>query len=381
MSRHTSDDFAHRLVRWQAHAGRNDLPWQNTRDPYPIWVAEIMLQQTRVATAIPYYQRFMARFPDVATLACAPEDEVLRLWSGLGYYSRARNLQHAAREIVTRHAGRFPHALAEIGRLPGIGRSTAAAIAGFAFGARAAILDGNVKRVLARHFLIEGFPGEPAVERQLWALAESLVPERGVETYIQGLMDLGATLCTARRPACGRCPVRATCGAYAANRVTELPAPRPRKRVPVRGTVMLVLRHGTDVLLERRPATGVWGGLWSLPELTDAADVPAAGGPEADLAATVKRAVAQRYGFDARCAEPLAIVRHTFTHFTLEMRPVLVDVGRIDRRAGEPGVRWLPLGEACAAALPAPVKRLLLRLGGGASGDQPSLLEEAVQDL
>jgi len=382
VSQEAVGDFARRLVRWQARAGRNGLPWQNTRDPYAIWVAEIMLQQTQVGTAIPYYRRFMARFPDIAALASAPEDEVMRLWSGLGYYSRARNLRRAAREIVARHAGRFPAALADIERLPGIGRSTAAAIAGFAFGARAAILDGNVKRVLARHFLVEGFPGEPAVERRLWALAESLVPKRGVEAYIQGLMDLGATLCTARRPACGRCPVRATCGAYAANRVTDLPAPRPRRRVPARSTVMLVLRHGADVLLERRPATGVWGGLWSLPELVDAADVPAGGGPDAGLAAAAKRAVARRYGFDARRVAPLATVRHAFTHFTLDIRPLLVDVVGVDRRAGAPGALWLPLEEAGAAALPAPVKRLLLRLGGGASGgDQPSLLEEAVQDL
>ncbi|MCC6611447.1 MAG: A/G-specific adenine glycosylase [Burkholderiales bacterium] len=368
-------DFARRLVRWQARAGRKDLPWQGTRDPYAIWVAEIMLQQTQVGTVIPYYQRFMQRFPDVARLAAAAPDDVMRLWSGLGYYSRARNLQLAARAIVARHGGRFPRALAEIERLPGIGRSTAAAIASFAFGARAAILDGNVKRVLARHFLVEGFPGEPAVERKLWSLAESLVPARGVEAYIQGLMDLGATRCTAQRPACGRCPVRATCGAHAANRVSELPAPRPRKRVPARSTVMLVLRHGADVLLEKRPVTGVWGGLWSLPEIALAADAVK------DGRADVQCAIVQRFGVQVRRVEPLAAMRHAFTHFTLDIRPVLADVAAVDRRAGERGAVWLPLAEASGAALPAPVKRLLLRLAASTGGDQPSLLEEAVQDL
>jgi len=365
-------DFARRVVRWQAREGRNDLPWQGTRDAYAIWVAEIMLQQTQVGTAIPYYRRFMARFPDVASLADAAPEEVLRLWSGLGYYSRARHLHRAAQHVVEHHGGRFPRTLAEIERLPGIGRSTAAAIASFAFGARAAILDGNVKRVLARHFLVEGFPGEPAVERKLWSLAESLVPERGIEAYIQGLMDLGATVCTSKRPACGRCPVRATCGAYAADRVTGLPAPRPRKASPVRRTVMLVMRHGADVLLEKRPASGVWGGLWSLPELAPTADAPV---DVQDVTGTIAR----RFGLQTRRVERLATIRHAFTHFTLDIQPVLADVGGVGRHAGEPGALWLPLAEAGGAALPAPVKRLLARLG--TLDDQASLLKEAVQDL
>jgi A/G-specific adenine glycosylase len=247
-------DFARTLIRWQRSHGRNDLPWQGTRDPYAIWLAEIMLQQTQVATVVPYYQRFRTRFPDIASLAAADEDEVLRLWSGLGYYSRARNLHRAAQTVVAQHGGRFPRELAEIEALPGIGRSTAAAIAGFAFGARAAILDGNVKRVLARHFAVEGHPGERAVEQRLWALAESLLPAADIEPYIQGLMDLGATVCTARAPQCERCPVRAACAAFAQNRVGELPAPRPRRAVPHRRTAMLVLRRGDDVLLQKRPA-------------------------------------------------------------------------------------------------------------------------------
>jgi A/G-specific adenine glycosylase len=360
-------DFARRVVRWQGHAGRNDLPWQGTGDPYAIWVSEIMLQQTQVATVVPFYERFMTRFPDVATLAAAPLDEVMRLWSGLGYYSRARNLHDAARRIMTEHGGVFPRPLAEIERLPGVGRSTAAAIAGFAFGARAAILDGNVKRLLARHFLVEGFPGDRAVERELWALAESLLPKRDTGAYIQGLMDLGAMVCTTRSPACARCPVRATCGAFRANRVDELPAPRPRRRVPARSTVMAVLRHGGDVLLEKRPPSGVWGGLWSLPELATEAGLPAV--------------VAQRFGLDVKRTGRLAPVRHAFTHFTLEIQPVLVDVDAKAPRVAEPGSVWLPLETAATAALPAPVKRLLGRLAESTFGDQASLLQESMQDL
>jgi len=260
-------DFARRVIDWQRSHGRSDLPWQGTRDPYAIWLSEIMLQQTQVATVVPYYLRFRARFPDLGSLAAADEDAVLRLWSGLGYYSRARNLHRAAQAVVTQHAGAFPRELADIEALPGIGRSTAAAIAGFAFGARAAILDGNVKRVLARHFAIEGFPGERAVEQRLWQLAESLLPAKDIEPYIQGLMDLGATVCTTRAPQCARCPVRASCAALAQNRVAELPAPRPRRVVPHRRTAMLVLRREGDVLLQKRPAVGVWSRLWCFPEI------------------------------------------------------------------------------------------------------------------
>lgn len=360
-------DFARCVVRWQQRGGRNDLPWQGTRDPYAIWVSEIMLQQTQVATVVPFYARFMARFPDIATLAAAPLDDVMRLWSGLGYYSRARNLHRAAQLIASEHGSVFPGTLAEIERLPGVGRSTAAAIAGFAFGARAAILDGNVKRLLARHFLVEGFPGDRTVEGNLWSLAESLLPKRDVAPYIQGLMDLGALICTTRRPGCPRCPLRATCGALIADRVDELPASRPRRKVPTRATVMAVLRHGGDVLLEKRPASGVWGGLFSLPELATDTDL--------------RDVVARRFGCEVRRVDRLAPIRHTFTHFTLEIAPMLVDVDRPVPGAAEPGSMWLPLESAPTAALPAPVKRLLARLAESARGHQASLLEEALQDL
>jgi A/G-specific adenine glycosylase len=360
--------FARRVSDWQRRHGRSDLPWQGTRDAYAIWLSEIMLQQTQVATVVPYYLRFRARFPDVASLAAADEDEVLRLWSGLGYYSRARNLQRAAQAIVTRHGGAFPRGLGEIEALPGIGRSTAAAIAGFAFGARAAILDGNVKRVLARHFAVEGFPGERAVEQRLWQLAESLLPEVDIERYIQGLMDLGATVCTARAPQCERCPVRATCAALAQGRVAALPAPRPRRTVPHRRTAMLVLRHGGDVLLQKRPPAGVWGGLWCFPEI-EAGDDPA-------------RVAKRRYGCEVAGIEQLGLLRHGFTHFTLDIHPVVGRVKRIAPRAAQPGVLWMPLEEAIGAAVPAPVRKLLRALGGGsAAADQPALFEELVEDL
>jgi A/G-specific adenine glycosylase len=360
-------DFARAVVRWQQRAGRSDLPWQGTRDPYAIWVSEIMLQQTQVATVVPFYARFMARFPDIAALAAAPLDDVMRLWSGLGYYSRARNLHRAAQLIVSEHGSVFPGTLAEIERLPGVGRSTAAAIAGFAFGARAAILDGNVKRLLARHFLVEGFPGDRAVEAELWSLAESLVPKRDVAAYIQGLMDLGALVCTTRRPGCPRCPLRGTCAALIADRVDEVPAPRPRRTVPTRTAVMAVLRNGSDVLLEKRPASGVWGGLWSLPELATDVDL--------------RGIVARRFGCEVRRVDRLAPIRHTFTHFTLEIAPMLIDVDAPAPGAAEPGSMWMPLESAVSAALPAPVKRLLARLAESALGHQASLLEEAVQDL
>ena len=262
----------------------------------------------------------------------------------------------------------FRGALADIADLPGIGRSTAAAIAGFAFGARAAILDGNVKRVLARHFLVAGFPGERAVEQKLWALAESLVPARDNEAYIQGLMDLGATVCTARDPQCARCPVRETCGAYAGNRVADFPAPRPRKRVPTRRTAMLVLRHGDEVMLEKRPSVGVWGGLWSFPELARGED-----------AARLERAALRLR--DAAAVERLGVLRHGFTHFTLHITPLVADVRRVAPRAAQPGVVWLPIAEAIGAAVPVPVRKLLRALGGSAAADQPALFQEAVEDL
>ena len=359
--------FAQRIIEWQLQHGRHDLPWQGTRDPYAVWLSEIMLQQTQVATVIPYYQRFLARFPDIASLASADEEEVLRLWAGLGYYSRGRNLHQAARLIVERHGGRFPQTRAEIEALPGIGRSTAAAIAGFAFGARAAILDGNVKRVLARQFAVEGYPGERSVEQQLWGLAESLLPPTDIEIYIQGLMDLGATLCTTRRPSCDRCPVQSNCAAYAQNRVTQLPSPKIRKAVPARSTTMLVLIHGDEVLLQKRPGVGIWGGLWAF--------------PECDMANEAGLMALRLYGCEIASEERLSPLKHSFTHFTLNIEPLLLRVKNRLPRAAQPGVVWLGVEAALEDALPTPAKKILRALKLSTATKQAALFEEALQDF
>jgi len=312
--------FAAKLMRWQRRHGRRGLPWQGTRDPYRIWLSEVMLQQTQVSAVVPYYQRFLARFRDVGALAAASEEQVLELWSGLGYYARGRNLHRAARQIA---ASGFPRSAEKIAELPGVGRSTAAAIAAFAYGERAAILDGNVKRVLARVFAITD-------ESALWPLAERLLPKRGIETYTQALMDLGATVCTRRNPRCAACPVADACKARKQDRIAELPPPRARRELPQREVTWLVLRRNGAVLLERRPAPGIWGGLWCFPELKGKA--PAGG-------------------------QALPAIEHGFTHFRLRIRPLL-----FNRASTRVSGRWLRLEEAEGAALPAPVRMLLARL-------------------
>ncbi|MGY6252196.1 A/G-specific adenine glycosylase [Paraburkholderia caledonica] len=347
--------FAARLIAWQRMHGRHDLPWQNTRNAYRIWLSEIMLQQTQVSTVIPYYAKFLARFPDVAALAAAPVDDVMALWAGLGYYTRARNLHRCAQAVVERHGGAFPASVDELAELPGIGRSTAAAIASFAFGARATILDGNVKRVLARVFGVEGFPGEKKVENAMWTLAESLLPSNAsddeVSAYTQGLMDLGATLCVRGKPDCLRCPFSADCVANVTGRQRELPAARPKKAVPTRRTWMLVLRDGDAVMLEKRPPSGIWGGLWSLPEAAD----------EAALATR-----AREFGGDG-AVSPLAPLTHVFTHFKLEIEPRLAE---FDRSVGalaalrDADTAWVSVSDLDSFGVPAPVRKLLESLRG-----------------
>jgi len=340
--------FARRIVAWQRDHGRHDLPWQRSRDPYAIWVSEVMLQQTQVTAVIPYYLRFLERFPDIAALAAAPLDDVMRLWSGLGYYSRARNLHGAACVMSERHAAEFPRAVEDIAALPGIGRSTAAAIAALAFGERRAILDGNVKRVLCRYFGIEGDPATSAVERRLWSIAEALAPARDIEIYTQGLMDLGATVCIRRGAKCDACPVRPGCEALRSGRVDELPAPRVRKTLPERTTAMLLLLHKGEILLEKRPPTGIWGGLWSL--------------PEAEIDADPASICRDRFGAEPRQCTPLPALNHGFTHFRLRIHPVRIDVARARKQSSEPGHIWLALDDARGAALPVPVRRILEQL-------------------
>jgi A/G-specific adenine glycosylase len=315
--------FAEKLVRWQRRHGRHGLPWQGTRDPYRVWLSEVMLQQTQVATVIPYYEKFISKYETVEALAAASEDEVLRLWAGLGYYARGRNLHKAAQEI-RRHG--FPRTAEAIAELPGVGRSTAAAIAVFAFGERAAILDGNVKRVLSRCYGV-------AEKNALWPLAERLLPKKNVETYTQALMDLGATVCT-RNPSCDGCPVKASCVARQTGRIAELPAPRPRKPLPLRRVTWFVYLRGAQVLLERRPSQGIWGGLLCFPE--------------------------KRRGPGK--VRSLPVIRHGFTHFRLDIRPVLG--AKIARTTIDDASRdvWIDVHRADALPVPAPVKRLLNQL-------------------
>ena len=310
-----------------------------------------MLQQTQVGAVIGYFARFMERFADVSSLAAASEGDVLQLWSGLGYYARARNLHKAARCIVDVHGGQFPRTAPEIALLPGIGRSTAAAIAAFAFGERGPILDGNVKRVLARRFGIEGFPGSAKVEASLWELAETLVPAGGegdeIESYTQGLMDLGATVCTRGNPVCRDCPVSTECVARKTNRTRELPEARPRKEYRTRQARWLVLRYRGQVLLERRPSAGIWGGLWAFPELES--DDPAP-----DCLA--------RFGCELSGYRELPSFAHGFTHFRLQILPVMCDVSKLRPGVEAAGRIWLDPQAAVAAAVPTPVRKVLREL-------------------
>ena len=332
-------DFASRIIAWQKLYGRHDLPWQNTTNPYAIWVSEIMLQQTQVTAVIGYYAKFMQRFPNVSVLACATQEEVLQYWSGLGYYSRARNLHSAAQKIVDDFSGRFPTQFDDILSLPGIGRSTAAAISTFAFSQinnqPQPILDGNVKRVFARHFLIEGWPGLAKIERQMWQIAVRENPQGDAIAYTQGLMDLGATLCTRSKPKCSACPVNTSCAGLAKNLISQLPTPKPSKVIPEKTTTMLVLVNGDEVMLQKRPPTGIWGGLWSFPEVSSDKNL--------------------------QDALPLTKLTHTFTHFKLHIQPQLVHATR-NNQAMEPRTIWLSLEDAISAAIPTPVRKILLGL-------------------
>ncbi len=341
--------FATQVVEWQRRHGRHTLPWQNTRDPYRVWLSEVMLQQTQVATVQAYYPRFLQAFPDVAALAAAPLDAVFALWSGLGYYSRARNLHRCAQAVVGEHGGHFPSSSAALAALPGIGRSTAAAIAAFCFGERAAILDGNVKRVLTR---VLGFGGDlagAAQERELWALATSLLPDQGIEAYTQGLMDLGATLCLARAPRCASCPVHGSCVAARESQQDRYPVKTRKLKRGRREHVWLWLQWRHGVWLQQRPPTGVWAGLWSLPEL--------------ESVAAFEQASARWPG----TPEPLPSFTHTLTHLDWTLHPVRwsVPARTAASRIAElvrpwPTGRWFSLDEALASGLPAPLRKLLL---------------------
>ena len=350
--------FSATIIAWQQQHGRHALPWQNTRDAYRIWLSEIMLQQTQVATVIPYYQRFLQRFPDLPSLAQAAEGEVMQHWAGLGYYSRARNLHRCAQRVLAEYGGTFPSDPGLLADLPGIGRSTAAAISAFSHGTRAAILDGNVKRVFARVFGIDEFPGNKAVEQQLWQRAEALLPEQGVESYTQGLMDLGATLCSRTRPECGRCPLAARCVALREQRVHELPVKKPKKVVPQKYASMLVVECEQEILLLQRPALGIWAGLLSLPELDGHQSLPCV--PER----TEVEYLLRHFGrLDSKQAiEPLPVFDHGFTHYKLRVQPYRVKLAARTLQVAQDRHQWLAVAQIAGAALPAPVKKLLLGL-------------------
>lgn len=332
------------LLAWYDTHGRKDLPWQQPRAPYRVWLSEVMLQQTQVATVIPYFTRFVTALPNLAALAAAPLDAVLALWSGLGYYTRARNLHRSARYCVERYGSELPRDFAALASLPGIGRSTAGAILALAHELRFPILDGNVKRVLARFHGVLGWPGTGVTERALWEFASQHTPHERIADYTQAIMDLGATVCTRAKPHCGDCPLAVSCVAHRDDLTAQLPERKPTKTTPSRRACMLLLRDGDNrILLERRPERGVWAGLWSLPETTTPAEAPAR---------------LREFGLDASHFEPLPEFAHVFSHYRLNVQPLLVNVQRRDI-ADRPDLRWCDADEAAALGLPAPVRKLI----------------------
>ena len=340
-------DFADRVLGWFDAHGRKDLPWCGA-GAYRVWVSEIMLQQTQVQTVIPFYERFVARFPDVVTLADADVDSVLSLWSGLGYYARARNLHRAAKVVRDEHGGEFPATIEELVSLPGIGRSTAGAILALAHGVRAPILDGNVKRVLSRHGAVAGWPGTAAVSKALWRIAEERTPLLRVGDYTQAMMDLGATICRRSRPACEACPVAADCTARELGAVDEYPGRRSARDKPLRETTMVLAVRGGAVYMERRPPAGIWGGLWSLPEVAG------------DSVGEWCRRVLDDGSVGHECWDTL---RHSFSHFDLDIHPVVVRVAAASRRVADgDDATWYELGDALPGGIAAPVRTLIDRL-------------------
>lgn len=344
-----SSAFARAVLAWYDQHGRKDLPWQQNTTAYRVWLSEIMLQQTQVATVIPYFERFIERFPQVELLAAAPLDEVLHLWTGLGYYARARNLHRCAQQVVEQYQGRFPDTVNELAGLPGIGESTAGAIVSLAHQRPATILDGNVKRVLARYHAVPGWPGSSRTLQQLWQHARQHTPTSRPNHYSQAMMDLGALVCTRTQPACESCPLQKKCAAHAAASWADYPGKKPKKILPVKATAMLMLRNADgELLLEQRPPQGIWGGLWSFPELT----------LEADIEAFCR----DHYGAP-RTLEHWQSVRHTFSHYHLDISPVLVQMGKPRPAVMASGrALWYNVHQPESVGLAAPVQKLLHKL-------------------
>ena len=349
-TQNVSTSFAERVLHWFDQHGRKDLPWQRAIDPYRVWVSEIMLQQTQVKTVIPYFERFMQAMPTVQSLAAATQDEVLHHWAGLGYYARGRNLHSAAKTICDELGGQFPDSVEGLCELPGIGRSTAGAIVSIAYGQRAVILDGNVKRVLARYRAVAGWPGRSAVHKQLWQIADQYTPVQHCADYSQAMMDLGATLCTRSAPACQRCPLASDCAALAAGQQSSFPGKKPRKVLPVKSTAfVMVSASNGDVWLEKRPGSGIWGGLWCFPELPDPAAAP-------DWCL-------DRWGVDPESIEIWPEFRHTFSHFHLDIKPVRVTLSTSPGTVMEaPDRLWYNMRQPTAVGFAAPVASLLAQL-------------------
>ena len=344
-------EFAERVLAWFDRHGRKHLPWQYERSPYRVWVSEIMLQQTQVTTVIPYYQRFMQRFPDLLSLAGAELDEVLHYWSGLGYYARGRNLHKAARIIRDNHGGEFPLEFAKVAALPGVGRSTAGAILSLAAAQRHPILDGNVKRLLARFAAVAGWPGQTQTNRQLWALAEHYTPAKRVTAYTQAMMDLGALVCTRTRPGCPSCPLSCACVAYSQGQQQAYPEPKPRRAKPIKAIRMLVVQTAdAQVLLEQRPPTGIWGGLW--------------GFPECPLDVDLNDWCRQRFGIGVADYQTWPTLRHSFSHFHLDITPVRIETVQLAAKHLMEAGRyvWYNIEQPEALGLAAPVQRLLSKL-------------------
>ena len=345
-----TNPFAERVLDWFDQHGRHDLPWQRDIDPYRVWVSEIMLQQTQVKTVIPYFERFMARFPAVEDLASAPEDEVLHYWTGLGYYARARNLHAAARRVAQDLGGQFPRSIDALVDLPGIGRSTAGAIASISMGQRAAILDGNVKRVLARYHAVEGWPGKTAVHNRLWEIAETYTPQERCADYTQAMMDLGATLCTRAAPDCPSCPLVSDCQAHAEGTQSRYPGKKPRKTLPVKSTRFLMVRDVAGaLLLEKRPSPGIWGGLWCF--------------PEADADLDVSNWCIDQLGREPARCDTRAPFRHTFSHYHLDIEPLLVQLADSPEAVMDADrLLWYNVRQPPEIGLAAPVVGLLQQL-------------------
>ncbi len=342
----TTTAFADTVLHWYDLHGRKHLPWQQGITPYRVWVSEIMLQQTQVTTVIPYYERFMERFPNVQALATAEQDDVLHLWTGLGYYARGRNLHACAKQIVERYNGEFPQSVEQLSELPGIGRSTAGAIVSISMGIRAAILDGNVKRVLTRFYAVEGWPGTTTVQNRLWDIAERLTPQHRHREYTQAMMDMGATLCTRSKPACGICPLQPECLGHASSKPTQYPNSKPKKDKPEKHTWMLMLRNPQgEYLLQPRPQTGIWGGLWSF--------------PEAPSMAQAEQWLSTHFGDTAEHTQELNSFRHTFSHYHLHIHPVAISLTRSTAQIGEAEQHWYNPRNPSALGLAAPVKKLL----------------------